>query len=238
MRVTAGWLFRRAAAVAVQTEAVADFFPKRVRDRSVVISNAVSREFLTDAEDGRERDLTIVAVGRMDANKRFDLLLRAFARIRREEVPGSDKYQLILYGDGEDRPQLERLAQDLGIAGQTDFMGRCRGIADRIRHAGIYCLMSDTEGMPNTLIEALCLGIPSVTTDCIPGGIGQIVSDGENALVIPTGDEEALAAAIRRIMTDPVLAAHLSEQARGLRERYDPERVTEEWERLLKQAVA
>lgn len=239
MRISAEMLFPHAAAVAVQTQAAADFFTGAVRSRAVVISNAVSREFL--AEDGSEhrteRERTIVAVGRMDANKRFDLLLRAFSRILREKEADINKYQLILYGDGEDRSRLETLAGELGISEQTHFMGRCQGIADRIRHAGVYCLMSDTEGMPNTLIEALCLGIPCVTTDCIPGGIGQIVLNGENALVIPVGDEDALTASILRIIRDPALASRLSENARRLRERYDPERVTEEWEQMLKRAM-
>ena len=225
MRISAEMLFPHAAAVAVQTQAAADFFTGAVRSRAVVISNAVSREFL--AEDGSEhrteRERTIVAVGRMDANKRFDLLLRAFSRILREKEA--------------DRSRLETLAGELGISEQTHFMGRCQGIADRIRHAGVYCLMSDTEGMPNTLIEALCLGIPCVTTDCIPGGIGQIVLNGENALVIPVGDEDALTASILRIIRDPALASRLSENARRLRERYDPERVTEEWEQMLKRAM-
>ncbi|MCR5675157.1 MAG: glycosyltransferase [Lachnospiraceae bacterium] len=245
MRAAANALFGRAAAVVVQTPAAADFFPKRVREKAVVMPNAVSREFLTDERGtgdpegstriSRKRDKTVVAVGRMDANKRFDLLLRAFARLREEE--GFKEYQLLLYGDGEDRPDLERLAQSLGIGEKTGFMGRRQGIAGLIRNAGAYCLVSDTEGMPNTLIEAMCLGIPCVTTDCVPGGIGQLVRDGENALVIPAGDEEALVAALRRVLRDETLAGHLSENAVKIRERYDPDRVTDAWEELLVKAT-
>ncbi len=239
MRTAAGILFPRASAVVVQTEKAAEFFPEKVRRIAVVVPNAVSREFTEDtvSVETKEREATIAAAGRMDANKRFDLLLGAFADIIQKEDGEENKYRLLLYGDGEDRKKLEKLAEELGIAGRTDFMGYRKDIAKQLRNAGMYCLMSDTEGMPNTLIEAMCLGVPSIATDCVPGGIGQLVTDGENALVIPVGDREALAAAMRRIMGDPALAAKLSGNGRKMREKYDPANVTDVWESLLRKAV-
>ena len=240
MKTAADILFARAAAVVVQTKAAADFFAEKVRKRAAVVPNAVSREFTEDGASGPgtgDRETTVAAVGRMDANKRFDLLLGAFADIVKEGGGEENKYRLLLYGDGEDRKKLEELAGELGIAERTDFKGYRSDIAKQLRNAGMYCLMSDTEGMPNTLIEALCLGVPCITTDCIPGGIAQLVTDGEDALVIPAGDRAALGAAMKRIIGDHELAAKLSANGKKLREKYDPDNVTDIWENLLKGAV-
>ena len=237
MKTAADALFPKASAVVMQTKAAAEFFSEKVQRKAVVVPNAVSREFTGDAAREEDRKKTITAVGRMDANKRFDLLLEAFAEIAKNADEEENKYRLLLYGDGEDRKKLEELAKSLGIAERTSFAGYQKGIAEKIRNAGVYCLMSDTEGMPNTLIEALCLGIPAVTTDCVPGGIRQLTGDDECALVIPVGDKKALEEAIRRIIHDEALARSLSENGRKLRERFDPDRVTDLWEKLLQDCI-
>ncbi len=235
MRVAANTLFPRAASVVLQTAGAAAFFAPRVRRRAVVLPNAVGEEFLSEKPAGEAREKSIVMVGRLDANKNVGMLFTCFAELRKEKT--ADGWRLFLYGDGEDRSKLEGEAQRLGIGGLVSFMGQQRGIADRIRQAGIYCLLSGREGMPNALIEAMCLGIPCITTDCVVGGIAQFVKDGENALVIPPGDEAALTEALKRLMREPALAERLGENAASLREQYRPERVYEAWERLLVRAA-
>lgn len=196
----------------------------------MVLPNAVGEEFLTGTTV-TERDNTIVMVGRLDANKNVMLLLKCFAELKKEHV--TDGWRVLVYGDGEDREVLEGKTQALGIADSVSFMGRQRDIADRIRNAGIYCLLSDREGMPNALIEAMCLGLPCITTDCVTGGIGQIVKDGENALVIPVGDGSALASALKSLIQDPSLADRIGSNAKALKEQYRLGRVVDRWEELL-----
>ena len=97
----------------------------------------------------------------------------------------------------------------------------------------MYVNSSDSEGLSNAMLEALAIGLPCICTDCPVGGARATVKDGENGILVPVGDETALAAAMTRIAEDPALAAKLSANAALLREALSQERVTERWAALL-----
>ncbi|MBQ3789840.1 MAG: glycosyltransferase, partial [Lachnospiraceae bacterium] len=183
MRLTARFLFPKAAAVAVQSRAAGEWFSGAVSRKAVVVPNAVSAEFLSRraggqnaAERGDRSERIIAAVGRLDENKNYRLLLEAVAGLLREDRGTLPPIRVILYGEGSERQNLEKEAAALGIADRVTFMGQVQGVADRLSRADIYCLTSDREGMPNTLIEAMCLELPCITTDCVYGGMEQFVT--------------------------------------------------------------
>lgn len=224
MRFLAKTLFACAAGVIVQTGAARDFFPPVIRKKAVILKNPLNpafvRERRTERPDGR-----IVSVGRVDANKNHALILRAFARIAPEFPDAS----LVIYGDGEKRQELIRKAQELGLSDRAQFPGAVSDVAEKIRTASAFVLSSGHEGMPNALIEAMCLGIPSISTDCPCGGPRELIEDGVNGYLIPVGDEEALADRLRRIFSDEEGAERMGKQAALLLEEYRPERVSAEW---------
>ena len=224
MRFLAKTLFACAAGVIVQTCAARDFFPPVIRKKAVILKNPLNpafvRERRTERPDGR-----IVSVGRVDANKNHALILRAFARIAPEFPDAS----LVIYGDGEKRQELIRKAQELGLSDRAQFPGAVSDVAEKIRTASTFVLSSGHEGMPNALIEAMCLGIPSISTDCPCGGPRELIEDGVNGYLIPVGDEEALADRLRRIFSDKEGAERMGKQAALLLEEYRPERVNAEW---------
>ena len=224
MRFLAKTLFACAAGVIVQTGAARDFFPPVIRKKAVILKNPLNpafvRERRTERPDGR-----IVSVGRVDANKNHALILRAFARIAPEFPDAS----LVIYGDGEKRRELIRKAQELGLSDRAQFPGAVSDVAEKIRTASAFVLSSGHEGMPNALIEAMCLGIPSISTDCPCGGPRELIEDGVNGYLIPVGDEEALADRLRRIFSDEEGAERMGKQAALLLEEYRPERVNAEW---------
>ena len=224
MRFLAKTLFACAAGVIVQTGAARDFFPPVIRKKAVILKNPLNpafvRERRTERPDGR-----IVSVGRVDANKNHALILRAFARIAPEFPDAS----LVIYGDGEKRRELIGKAQELGLSDRVQFPGAVSDVAEKIRTASAFVLSSGHEGMPNALIEAMCLGIPSISTDCPCGGPRELIEDGVNGYLIPVGDEEALADRLRRIFSDEEGAERMGKQAALLLEEYRPERVNAEW---------
>ncbi len=195
-----------------------------IRKKAVILKNPLNpafvRERRTERPDGR-----IVSVGRVDANKNHALILRAFARIAPEFPDAS----LVIYGDGEKRRELIRKAQELGLSDRAQFPGAVSDVAEKIRTASAFVLSSGHEGMPNALIEAMCLGIPSISTDCPCGGPRELIEDGVNGYLIPVGDEEALADRLRRIFSDEEGAERMGKQAALLLEEYRPERVNAEW---------
>ena len=108
-------------------------------------------------------------------------------------------------------------------------------VAGHIEKARIFTLTSNTEGMPNSIIEAMCLGIPVVSTDCPCGGPAELIRDGENGLLVPVGDENALAEALRKILRSPELEKKLGDNAVLIQKTMEPEKVCGLWEKYLKQ---
>jgi glycosyltransferase involved in cell wall biosynthesis len=142
----------------------------------------------------------VVAAGRFTPQKDFPTLLRAFARVRRRRPA-----RLLLLGDGPDRPALERLIAELGIAGDVGLPGFLTNPYPYMARASVFVLSSGWEGLPGALIEALYCGVPLVSTDC-PTGPREILQGGRYGRLIPVGDEVALAEGIEQALAGGIPA--------------------------------
>lgn len=139
--------------------------------------------------------------------KAHDVLLRTVARLNRPRL------HLVLAGSDEGTEGAARaLARQLGIAERTHFLGFRRDAAAVLAALDVLVMPSRQEGLPVALLEAMALGRPVVATRV--GGIPQVVTDGADGLLVPAGDEDALVAAVRRVLDDPQLATQLGARAR------------------------
>ncbi len=235
-------LFPRAAGVVVQTTGAGEYFKKSIRDKSIVLPNSVHPDFINrEVIPFEKRTKTIVSVGRLDYNKNQILLIRAFGEI----MDRFAQYRLVIYGDGPQRKEFERVAADilkdreasLGDAPRIEFKGNVSGVAERISDAEVFVLTSRQEGMPNALIEAMALGLTCISTDCPCGGPADIIKNEENGLLIPMGDDkdmlEALSTALERVMTDREFSCKLSEKASEVRNIYSPDKINRQWKEYL-----
>ena len=214
-----------------QTTGAKNIYPKRVRKRSVVILNPISDK-MPPAYEG-ERKKEIITVGRLEKQKRQDLLIRAFSLI----APQHPDYCLKLYGEGTLRPQLAALIDELGLGERVFLMGNRDDVFSYMQDAEIFAFTSDYEGIPNALIEAMVLGLPCVSTRCSPGGAEELIVHEENGLLTPCGDVEAFAAGMERLLSDPALRDALGKQATHLRARVQVEQIVDEWEQYLQKVV-
>jgi L-malate glycosyltransferase len=148
----------------------------------------------------------VAAVGSLIPRKGHDVLLRALALLR----PGSAR--LAIAGDGPERPALERLAAELGVAGQVAFLGYCADPGPLYRAADIVALASRGEALPLVLLEAGCLARPVVATAV--GGVAEAVADGVTGLLVPPDDPPALAAALARLVGEPATRARMGAAGR------------------------
>ena len=230
MRFMARHLFKKAAGVILQTRECMEFFPKAVQRKSVILHNPVNEVFFENPYEG-EREHTIVTVGRIDENKNQALLLRAFALIA-ADYPD---YQIILYGKGDQEENLKQLADNLEIADRVIFAGNESDVAGKIKKAGVFVLTSNTEGMPNALIEAMVLGLPVIATDCPCGGPRDLIEDGVNGILTPVGDVDKMKENLQHILNDLQNALHMGQTARKSTAIYREKIVYREWmEYLLK----
>lgn len=170
-------------------------------------------------------DEVVVSLGRFSWEKGFDLLLDAWAEVTRT----FPTWQLHLYGDGPDEADLRARAERLGLD-TVEFRGRTNDVAGVLSSASVYALASRHEGMPVVLTEALEFGVPCVAFDVSPG-VREVVSDGQDGLVVPPGNTRRFAAALAALMSDPALRRRYGLHAHESMRRFEPDRVVERWER-------
>jgi len=173
--------------------------------------------------------ITLAFAGRITAQKGLDVGLDALAR-----TPG---VSLTLAGDGPDRDALERRAEELGLSERVRFLGPQprEQVLELFAAADAALLSSAWENFPHTLVEALRVGTPVVATAV--GGVAEVVRDGENGLLVPPGDPEALAAAIERLAEDEELRGRLRAAAAASVAHHEPERAFARLEEILATAA-
>lgn len=140
----------------------------------------------------------ILGAGRLETHKDFPMLIRAFALVRKT-MPA----RLMIIGWGPDQPQLEALVQELGLVEDVEFPGYQKNPYQYMARSTVFVLSSITEGLGNVLVEAIALGTPVVSTDCMSGP-SEILDNGRYGLLVPVGDERALAEAILAVLTQQV----------------------------------
>lgn len=186
--------------------------PGRLR----VIRNGVARSHVASIDERaaiRARfgagsdDVVIGCVANLRPEKRHDVLLAAFARVL-EEQPSS---RLVLVGDGPERPRIEREIERLGVGMRVHLTGNV--LDARPLYAGFDLMVqaSETEGLPNAVLEAAVAGLAIVATDA--GGTSEIVTDGETGILVPVGGLDTLTRAIRTLVVDERLRARLGAAA-------------------------
>ena len=233
MHMLANFLFPHAAGIVLQTERSKCFFNKKIQKRAVILPNSLNPDFIKPRYEG-ERDKRIVAVGRLDANKNHEMMIRAFAALR-DKYP---EYTLTIYGEGELRKFLEDLVEQLGMRGRVFLPGLIPDVAKQIERAELFMLTSYSEGVSNALIEALASGLPVISTDVPSGGTVELITDGENGLIIPVGDGQALEEAMDKLLGDPAYARQLGREAAKIQKRLAPERVNCLWKEYFDRIMA
>jgi len=148
----------------------------------------------------------ILGVGRFVPQKDLLTLIQAFAEVRQERPA-----RLVILGDGQERQKLEALVGELGLQDDV-WMPGFVGNLPFMKQSDVFVLSSIFEGLPTVLIEALALSPAIVSTDC-PGGIGEILNDGECGLIVPMRDPKSLAQAIIQSLDDPIDTALLRKRA-------------------------
>lgn len=221
-------LFPRASGCVFQTEGQKEFFVPFLQKNSRIILNPINDKYVGRPEP-EHRKKEVVQSGRLVDCKNQPMLLRAFVNVHGRHPD----YVLKIYGgdsfDGT-REMLEEIIAENNAWDYIKLMGASDTLERDLAGAAVYAFTSDWEGLPNTLLEAMALGLPIVATDCPCGGPRTVIKDGVNGLLIPVQDQQALEDGINRLIEDPKLAQRLGEAARNIAQKANTQAVFEQWQ--------
>lgn len=208
------WAYGRAEKIVLQTEDMKNYFPQKWKRKMVVIPNPVSDDMPFPYEGVRSKK--VVTVARLQPQKNQKLLISAFAGFLKDYPD----YELHLFGIGELEQALKEQAEKLNIADKVIFRGFSSKVREEILDSAMFVLTSDYEGISNSMIEALAMGIPVISTDCPVGGSKMYIEDGISGILTPVGDEKALLKAMKKIAGDTEFAKKISMNGTKIKETY------------------
>ena len=217
----------------VQTESIKAYFPKRIQKKTSVIYNPVNDEaFENPCMDSRvqsSKQNRIISVARLYPQKNQKMMIEAFAKIA-DEFPD---WQLVIFGEGPLRSSLELIVKSLQLDGRVLLPGRTEHVVEELRKSKIFCLSSDYEGMSNSMIEAICVGLPIVTTNV--SGVKELVDDNINGFVVECGDIDRMCSALSTLMGNESLMNCFAQKSFERRRLFQMDVVNNKWNSLINQ---
>lgn len=223
--------FSRVDAIHLVAPSFKASLPLSLRSKTKIIQHPIACEFATAVR----RPATpprILAAGRLAAQKRFDLLIEAFALLA-HEFP---EWELFIFGEGELRDELELLLSRWGLAGRAHLPGVTSSLAAEMERAEFFVLSSEFEAVGLVLVEAMATAMPVVAFECCAGA-DDVVIDGTNGLLARELSAVSLANAMRRMMTDPLLRASCGQQARLKANEFRLDTVIASWDGMVRALV-
>lgn len=206
-----------------QTPDARDFFSRRIKKKSTVIMNPINPH-LPERHEG-EREKRIVNVGRLVKQKNQKLFIDAFY----EFYLTHPEYTAQIYGDGPLEKELKEYISEKNMDNSIKLCGFSKTILSDIQKAAMFVMTSDYEGMSNALIEAVGMGVPSISTDHPIGGARMTINDGENGFLVPVGDARSITEKMSVIADNQAFAEQISENGVKLREKLSVDEIATQW---------
>lgn len=222
-------IYRRADKLVFQTNDAMNCFPRGIAKKGIVIPNPVVTS-LPSKFTGVRND-RIVTVGRLEEQKNHKMLIEAFALFSKDH-PG---FCLHIYGEGSLREPLGKQIREKHLEKKIILEGFSNNVLEQIQDAAMFVLSSDYEGISNSLLEAMALGLPVISTDCPIGGSAVCIRHKENGLLTRVGDAGQLCEAISQLADDKEYAERLGNEAEKIRSKFSQENIANRWIELMKE---
>ncbi len=218
------WLYHTADGILTQTPSSKEYFKGALRRKTTVIYNpVVMPDQLVGKAVTEDKHPVVVSVARLVKQKQQEVLIRAFAKFHKSHPT----YRLLIYGKGPELERLQREAEMLGVKDVVCFPGVVKEIWPALLSAQMFVMSSQFEGMSNSLIEAMCLGLPCISTKV--SGAVDLICHGENGYLVDVGDDEAICCYMQRLADDQPLAQQIGRQAVTLYKALNVDTIAREW---------
>lgn len=220
------FLYRFADHIVVQTEDNKSYF-WYLEKKTTVIYNPVDLKEYTGSALQCVKEKTIVTAARLEKQKNQLLLLDAYASVGKK----FPEYKLVIYGNGSYRQELEDYIKKLGLEDKVFLPGSVTDLYDRIKSASLFVLSSNYEGMPNALIEAMCLGLPVISTKV--SGATDLIKHKKNGLLVNVGSEKELAEAMELVLSNEQFREEIAMEAKKISEMLVPDEIVKQWQEII-----
>ena len=207
-----------------QTEDAKKWFPRKLQNKSKIIYNAVKEDFYKVERKPQKGE--IVTCGRLTNQKNHAMLIDAFTEVAKKFPYATLK----IYGEGDLKETLQKQINNLSLQNKVFLMGVTENVAKALETADLFVLSSDFEGMPNALMEAMAVGVPSISTDCPCGGPKELFGEELSCQLIPVGNSKALSQKIIDFFeSDNVVRVDLSSKFKTVAQKFNPQKTNREW---------
>lgn len=210
-----------------QTQAAKECYAEKIQGKGYVIGNPV-KEGITNREPANVIN-EITAIGRLEKQKNYPLLLEAFKQFLEYEPD----YKLCIYGEGSLRRELEYSIQEKELGKNVLLCGSRNNVHDFVKNAKLFVMTSDYEGMPNALMEAMAMGFPVISTDCPCGGPRELIRDGINGILVPVNDREELVKSMLYLCRNDIVREQMAERAKDIGKQYARDTITRQWVKCI-----
>ena len=226
------WLYRHADGILTQTEYAKSCYDVKFAGKTKVIYNPVT---MSDDQVGMAlrtpKEHVFVTAGRMEPVKDQATMIEAFAKFQQSH---SD-YRLVIYGEGPMREALQKMIDERGLQNVVTLAGRTNDLWNKMASAEAFLLSSEYEGMSNALIEAMCLGLPVISTKV--AGATDLIIDGENGYLIDVHDKEALTDSMTRLANSSDLRSQMGRRACEVYDLVRQDKINKQWIDYLKSQI-
>lgn len=228
MRKVRNFSYLLASGVVFQSESARDYFSKSIQKKGIVIPNPILPDLPTIHNEKSNK--RIITACRLSEEKNLPMLIKSFWLFE-QKYPD---YYLEIYGDGPCRKELEDLALRLNIHNKVKFMGFTKNVHLKMAEGGIFVLTSNFEGLSNSMLEAMAIGMPVICTDAPIGTARQYIKSYMNGILIPVGDVDALYNAMCEVEENTELRINMSSAAIKIRDLLDEDIIIKTWLTYLK----
>lgn len=218
-RILSKFAARKCDGFIFQTKGIKECYQNSVQKKSIVIPNAISNKKVYEIDFSKiKKENIITSMGRLDEQKGFDVLIKAFKKVY-DKHP---EYKLKIFGDGTEKDSLQSLINELDLNKNVILCGADQDAIFEVAKSKIYVLSSRYEGMPNALIEAMAVGTASISTDC-KYGPNELIEDGKNGFLVPVNDQIELANKIIYLIENDKIRKKIEKETIAIRNILDSE---------------
>ncbi len=220
-------LYKLTDILVCQTYDAKKYFPKIIQNKTIVIPNPIKTDLPSPYKGVRKKK--IVTFCRLTKQKNLEMLIDAFKIVHDKHKD----FKLEIYGNGPEEENINNKIKEVKLENYISVFDFEKDIHSKIIDATMFVSSSDFEGISNSMIEAMGIGLPTICTDCPCGGANMMIKNRENGLLVPIKDYKKLAQAMIEVIENKSLSEQISSASVLIKERLNPSKIAMEWNKLL-----